>query len=276
MSSPCRKLVCALACLALCNTCASAAERALRVCAEPDNLPYSHESGSGFENRIAELVARELDASVEYTWTPLLRGFVRKTLNAHSCDVLMGVPSELDRVRTTEPYYRSTYVFVQRSQAGERFRAFDDPRLARARIGVQLIGDDLAATPPGHALAARGITQNVVGYALLGERTQGDRMIDDVARAVLDVALVWGPQAGYYARRHRVPLTLSVAQPPAELSFLPFEFSMSMGVRKNDASLANELDAAIAHRRGEIHAILAEYGVPLVDEPARRAARRTR
>jgi mxaJ protein len=188
----------------------------------------------------------------------------------------MGVPSELDRVRTTAPYYRSAYVFVQRADAGEPFRTFRDPRLSRAKIGVQLIGDDLAATPPGHALAAHGITQNVVGYVVLGERTQADRMIEDVARAVLDVALVWGPQAAYYARRQDVPLTLSVAQPPSDSSFLPFEFSISMAVRKNDAALADELDAAIERRWGELQAILAEYGVPRVGEPAHAAVDRTR
>jgi mxaJ protein len=276
MSSPCLKLFGALACAALCTVTASAADRVLRVCAEPNNLPHSHESGSGFENRIAEVVARELDAKLEYTWAPLLRGFVRKTLNAHACDVLMGVPTDLERVRTTAPYYRSTFVFVQRRDAGEPIRAFDDPRLARARIGVQLIGDDLAATPPGHALAARGITRNVVGYVLLGERTQADRMIDDVARSVLDVAVVWGPPAAYYARRQRVPLTLSIAQPPPDFSVLPFEFSMSMGVRTNDQALAAELDASITRRRSELDAILAEYGVPRVDEPAQRPVERAR
>jgi hypothetical protein len=159
-------------------------------------------------------------------------------------------------------------VFVQRREAGPPLQGFDDPRLAKAKVGVQVIGDDLAATPPGHALAGRGITRNVVGYVVLGERPQAERMIEDVARAALDVALVWGPQAAYYARRQRVPLAISIARAPPELVSVPFAFSMSMGVRRSDTALHDRLDGVIARRRGEIDAILKAYGVPRADEPA--------
>jgi quinoprotein dehydrogenase-associated probable ABC transporter substrate-binding protein len=265
MFSLCRRwLVRTLACLCVCAGPAFATQGVLRVCADPDNLPYSDASGRGFENRIAELVARDLDAKLEYAWSPLLRGFVRKTLNANLCDVLIGVPTDFERVRTTAPYYRSAYVFVQRP-ASSPLQDFDDPRLPQAKVGVQLIGDDLAATPPGHALAGRGITRNVVGYVVLGARPQAERMIEDVARAALDVALVWGPQGAYYARRQSVPLTVSIARPPPELSSVPFAFSISMGVRKGDTELRERLDAVIARRRTEIDAILADYGVPRAD-----------
>ena len=246
-------------------TFAPAQQRELRVCADPDNLPYSHENGSGFENRIAELLAQELDARLSYTWLAWRRGFVRKTLNAGLCDVIVGVPREFELVRTTAPYYRSTYAFVYKKASPRPFRSFDDPHLKNARIGVQLPGNDLAATPPGHALVARGIVDNVVGFVPYGERPMAAEMIDAVAKGELDVALVWGPQAAYYAARASVPLALSPAHAPPELAEVPFEYSISMGVRKRDAAFAKELEAVIARRRGDIEAILREYGVPRVE-----------
>ena len=244
---------------------ALAIERELRVCADPDNLPYSHANGSGFENRIARLIAEELGAKLTYTWHPQWRGFVRKTLNANTCDVVIGVPAGFERVRTTQPYYRSAYVFVFRADEQPAFRSFDDPRLKTVKVGVQLVGDDLAATPPGHALAARGIINNVTGFPVFGDRPQAQRMVEAVARGKLDVALVWGPQAAYYARRQPVPLAMTPARAPAEVAGVPFEFSIAMGVRKSDAALQAELDTVIAKRRDDLHAILLEYNVPLAD-----------
>jgi mxaJ protein len=256
----------AIACAwALTFGAALSAERELRVCADPDNLPYSHENGSGFENRIARLLAEDLNAKLTYTWLPQRRGFIRKTLNAETCDVVIGVPADFDLVRTTQSYYRSAYVFVFRAENGQAFRSFDDPRLKTVKVGVQLIGDDLAATPPGHALALRGIVDNVVGFPVYGERPQAELMIEAVATAKLDVALVWGPQAAYYARRQPVALAMTPARAPRELAALPFEFSMAMGVRKRDAALQGELDQVISRRRGELQAILLEYNVPLAE-----------
>ena len=250
----------ALVAMTLCG--AAAAQTELRVCADPHNLPYSSEDGSGFENRIAALVAREIGATYTPVWLPQGRGYVRKTLNAGLCDVIAGVPSDFDPVRTTAPYYRSSYVFVSRAPGA--FHRFADPRLARAKIGVQLIGDDLAATPPGHALAARGLVENVTGYAIYGARPQVQRMIDDVASGALDVALAWGPQAAYYASRAKVPLTVTIAPVPSEVRGIPFAFAMSMGVRKDDAALQRALDAALARLKPAIDSILAEYQVPRV------------
>jgi mxaJ protein len=265
----------ALSC-ALTSGAAMSAERELRVCADPDNLPYSHENGSGFENRIAQLIAAELGAKLTYTWLPQRRGFIRKTLNADACDVVIGVPAEFDLVRTTQSYYRSAYVFVFRAEGQPAFRSFDDPRLRTVKVGVQLIGDDLAATPPGHALAMRGIVANVVGYPVYGDRPQAELMIEALASGKLDVALMWGPQAAYYARKQPVALAMTPARAPAELASLPFEFSMAMGVRKRDEALQRELDAVIARRRADFQAILLEYNVPLADtalaqQPARSA-----
>jgi mxaJ protein len=254
--------------LALCMGAGAAAARELRVCADPDNLPYSRSDGGGFENRIAELVAADLHATVRYTWMPLRRGFVRKTLGAGLCDVIVGVPADFERVLTTRPYYRSTYVFVTRTEAG--VRSFEDPRIARVRVGVQLIGNDLAATPPGYALASRGATGNVTGFTVFGDGPAAERMVRAVADGRLDVGLAWGPQAGFFAREARPALAVAKASPPPELAGLPFEFSISMGVRRGDRALREELDAILARRRADIDAILAAYGVPRVDLPGGR------
>ncbi|HEV7392719.1 MAG TPA: quinoprotein dehydrogenase-associated putative ABC transporter substrate-binding protein, partial [Burkholderiales bacterium] len=221
--------------------------------------------GSGFENRIAALVAGELDATLTYAWLPQRRGFVRKTLNAQLCDVIIGVPEHFELVRTTDPYYRSVFVFASRTDDNAEYRTFDDAVLIKARIGVQLVGDDLAATPPGHALALRGLVNNVVGYVVYGDRPQAERMIDAVANEELDVAVMWGPQAAYFARRQRVPIKLTPAHAPADLFGMPFEYSIAMGVRKADVILQQDLNAVIARRRPDIDAILREYGVPRAD-----------
>lgn len=254
----------ALVCVTFCGA-AIAADREIRLCADPHNLPYSSAAGPGFENRIVELVAREMGAELTSVWLAQGRGYVRKTLNAGLCDVIAGVPSEFDPVRTTAPYYRSAYVFISRAGAEPPYRAFDDARLKTAKIGVQLIGDDLATTPPGHALAARGLLDNVTGYPIYGERPQVQRMVDDLASGTIDVALAWGPQAAYFASRAAAPLQVTVAQAPPELAPLPFAFSISMGVRRNDTALLQALDAALARLRPAIDAILAEYDVPRVD-----------
>jgi mxaJ protein len=150
------------------------AGRQLRVCADPNNLPFSNQQGEGFENRIAELIARELHATVQYTWWAQRRGFIRNTLKAGTCDVMLGVPSHFDLALTTSPYYRSTYVFVYRQDKGLTIRSFDDPLLHYLRIGVQLIGDDYTNTPPAHALANRDIINNVVGYTVYGNYSQAN------------------------------------------------------------------------------------------------------
>jgi quinoprotein dehydrogenase-associated probable ABC transporter substrate-binding protein len=255
---------------------AHADEAELRVCADPDNLPYSDTNGAGFENRIAKLVADDLGAKLTYTWYPQRRGFVRRTLNERVCDVMIGVPTALDLVRTTKPYYRSQYVFVYPAASSHAYASLDDPALTSARIGIQLVGDDLAATPPAHALALRGIVDHVIGYPVYGEHPQGERMIDALGKGEIDVALIWGPQAAYYARRAAKPLTVVPAEAPADLAMFPFEFSISMGVRKNDVTLAQALDDVLARRRSDIDAILDEYGVPRTNSRVASARRESR
>lgn len=242
---------------------------ALRVCADPDNLPYSHSDGSGFENRIAQLVAQDFGLPLEYAWLPDRRGFVRKTMGAGLCDLIVGVPAEFERTLNTKPYYRSSYVLVEPAAHGAPPADFTDPRLRRWRIGVQLVGDDLATTPPGHALARAGALDNVVGYPIPGEQPAAARIVQALARGELDAAFVWGPQAGYYARQAGVPLRLRYLPPPATLRQQPFAFAIAMGVRRGDRALRDRLDDFIARRQPELDRILADYGVPRLPEEAR-------
>jgi mxaJ protein len=239
----------------------------LRVCADPNNLPFSNRAEQGFENKLARLVARELGASdVQYYWFAQRRGFVRNTLTAGKCDVIMGVPASFELALTTRPYYRSGYVFVTRRDRGLTITSLDDPRLRKLKIGVQVIGDDYASSPPAHALANRGMTGNIVGYTVYGDYSKPDpprRIIDAVANREVDLGAVWGPTAGYFAKKTVVPLTLTRFTPQIDLPFLPFVFDISMGVRRGDTQLRDRLNRIIETRRAEIEAILREYGVPL-------------
>jgi quinoprotein dehydrogenase-associated probable ABC transporter substrate-binding protein len=239
----------------------------LRVCADPNNLPFSNDRLEGFENRIAELVAREMNVDVQYTWWAQRRGFFRNTLKAGACDLVIGVPSSFEMALTTSPYYRSTYVFVYRKDSGLRVRSFDDPLLRKVKIGVQMIGDDFANTPPAHALTKRKIIENVRGYTLYGDYAQPNppaRIIDAVAKGEVDVAVVWGPLAAYFARRQKVRLEVVPVSPQIDLPFLPFVYDISMGVRRGDDAFREDLEEILARKRAEIESILDDYAVPRV------------
>jgi quinoprotein dehydrogenase-associated probable ABC transporter substrate-binding protein len=242
--------------------------RELRVCADPNNLPFSNQKEQGFENRIAELVARDLNARLTYVWYAQRRGFARNTVNAGKCDVYIGVPSGFERVTTTIPYYRSTYVFATRRDRNIKVASFDDPVLKKLRIGVQMVGDDFMNTPPAHALANRHIIQNVRGYSVYGDYSQPNppaRVIDALAKGDIDVAVAWGPLAGYFAQREPVALDIVPVSPQIDLPFLPFVFDISMGVRRGQDSLRDQLNAIITRRRPEIDRILSSFGVPRLD-----------
>lgn len=238
----------------------------LRVCADPDNLPYSSSDGSGFENRLARLLALDLGTDLQYAWLPDRRGFVRKTLGAGVCDVVLGVPVGDARLQTTQPYYRSSYVWVQRADAGEPPSGFDDPRLARLHIGVQLIGDDMATSPPALALARHVPQAHVTGFPIPGETPAAQRIVEALAAGELDGALVWGPQAGYFAQRARVPMRLARIAAPADLPEpQTFEFDIAVGVRRGDRLLHDRVRDALRRHQGDIDQLLAEYGVPRVE-----------
>jgi mxaJ protein len=251
--------------VAMLSASAPAAVSTLRVCSDPNNLPFSSVRGDGFENRIADLLARDLGTTVEYTWWAQRRGFLRETLNAGKCDVVMGLPSGSETARTTTPYYRSTYVFVTRTSRRLRIASFDDPALRHLRIGVQLVGDDGANSPPAHALSHRGIVANLVGYSVYGDyrsNSPPSRIVAAVARGEVDIAAVWGPLAGYFAAQQHEPLDLVPVQP--QLDDLPQTFAISMAVRRDDAPGWQRLERFLRHRRHEIARILDEYHVPRV------------
>jgi mxaJ protein len=232
----------------------------LRVCADPADLPFSNRAEAGFENAIVGVVAKALDARVEYVWWPQLRGFARKTLGRNACDLWPGVASDLDTMTMTAPYYRSSYVFVTREDRRLDIRSFDDPRLASLVVGVQMIGNDATNTPPAHALARRGIASNVRGYMVYDAGAEASPIVAAVADGTLDVAIVWGPTAGYFAKRSRVPLSLTPT--PASDAALPMAFAISMGVRKGNTSLESDIDGALDRERSAIDHILDAFGVP--------------
>ena len=241
--------------------------KVLRVCGDPDNLPFSNWKQEGFENKIAELLARELGDSVSYLWWPHRRGFVSNTLRSAECDVIVGIPAQLDMVLTTKPYYRSTYYVVSRADRGIDISSLDDPALKGLTIGLNLIGNDYTNTPPAEALAARGVSKNLKWYSTFyGQDHQPREIIDAVIKGDVDVALVWGPLAGYYAKSSSVPLKL-VALPDSDSTGLPFSYDFAIGVRHADRELRDLLEAALEKNRGEIQKILREYNIPTVMAP---------
>ena len=261
--------------VALAAVACTRAQPALRVCADPNNLPFSNQAGEGFENKLAALVAAEMKTTVEYTWWAQRRGFVRNTLGAGACDVIMGVPNHFDPTLTTRPYYRSSYVFVTRRASHLAIQSFDDEALRRLRIGIHVAGDDYGNVPPALALASRGIIRNVVGYSLYGDYATPNppaRLVEAVQRGDVDVAVVWGPLAGYFAKAQTEPLDLRPVAPASDGPAVPFVFEIAMGVRKSDRALRDRLNAIIERRQRDIDALLAEYGVPAADPPTTTAA----
>ncbi|MGY2937868.1 mxaJ protein [Bradyrhizobium sp. GM6.1] len=257
----------------LATTAAAASDRELRVCADPNNLPFSNSAEAGFENRLAAMVAEHFGLQVSYTWWAQRRGFIRNTLKAGKCDVVMGVPSGYDLVETTKPYYRSSYVFVTR-QGGDQHLELSsllDPRLHHLAIGVHLIGDDGNNPPPAQALGEQGIVDNVRGYSIYGDYREANppaRLIEAVESGSLDVAAAWGPLGGYFAQRSLVPLTVMPIRDYERFAPQQFQFAIAMGVRKGDDALRDRLNAFIDEHRSEITSLLLSYGVPLVDQPA--------
>ena len=257
----------AFALSALVQTGASARE--LRVCADPNNLPFSNERGEGFENKIAELIAQELDARVSYTWWAERRGFIRNTLDAGSCDLVPGTTNGIEMLRTTRPYYRSGFAFVTRAD-GSQISSLDDPVLRQMKIGIQLIGEDGSNPPPAEALARRGLVDNVRGYSVYGDyrdENPTSAIIDAVAKGDIDVAIVWGPVASYFASREGVPLRVTLVKPQNDGPRLPMVFDINMGVRKDDPQLRDEINAALAKLQPRIDAVLTSYNIPRADLP---------
>jgi mxaJ protein len=248
---------------------AAADTAVLRVCADPNNLPFSDRAGRGFENEIVELIARDLGSTVVYTWWAQRRGYVSHTLKADICDIWSGVVSGAEMMTSTRSYYRSSYVFVTRADRGLHIASFDDPQLRTLTVGVQMVGSDAMNTPPAHALARRGIVQNVRGYMLYGDYRQphpASAIIDAVENGDVDVAVVWGPMAGYFAAQGSTPLTIEPVQPWHDGTELPMAFYISMGVRRGDNELLQRLNDSLERNHTAISAILAEYHVPVLPD----------
>jgi mxaJ protein len=253
------------ACALVVTLSSLAAPRELRVCADPHDLPYSSADERGFENRIVRLIAHDLGADLQYYWLPQWRGYARKTLVAGHCDVIPGMPAAVDNVLATSAYYRGAYAFVYSKKRVAGLTSLDDPRLRTLRIGLQLVGIDATATPPGRALARRDIVNNVVGFPVMGDTPSAKRIVEALADDALDVAIVWSPQAGYFIAQRHADLDVVPIQPDA--GDPSFEFPIAMGVRRDDVALQQALNASIARLKPQIDAVLRDYAVAAPKRP---------
>jgi mxaJ protein len=227
----------------------------LTVCADPQNPPFSTRAQTGFENQIAKSIASELHRPVRFYWSRMGRGFIREVVNKGACDVLIAVPVGMRGLLVTRPYYRSSYVFVTRTDAPQ-LSSFDDPKLASMKIGVQILDDDYA--PPARALARRRLTKNVVGFEM--DNDAGE-IISAVANRKVDVAIVWGPLAGFYARRYR-NLRLADVKPELDPPLLPFTYEIAVGVRKSELDLYAQINQALQRAQPSIDRILRASNIP--------------
>jgi quinoprotein dehydrogenase-associated probable ABC transporter substrate-binding protein len=233
----------------------------LRVCADPNNLPFSDERKEGFENKIAELMGGELGLKVDYAWFPQVIGFVRNTLQAHLCDLVIGTVAGDEIMQTTNPYYFTTYVMFYRSDKGLAFDGVQDPGLARRRLGV------VAGTPPADLLVRHDLMSRTKPYALtIDTRAESPThdMVQDVVDGTIDAGFLWGPIAGYYRKRDALPLTLVPLK--SEPGAARMAYHIAMGVRGNEPEWRRRVNTAIVKRQAEITVILRDYGVPLLDE----------
>jgi quinoprotein dehydrogenase-associated probable ABC transporter substrate-binding protein len=234
---------------------------ALKVCADPNNLPFSDQKEQGFENKIAELIATTLGKKVQYTWFPQIIGFVRNTLQAHRCDLVIGTVAGDDSMLTTDPYYFTTYVMLYRSDKGLDFKGLGDPRLAGLRLGV------VSATPPSDLLVRHGLMANAKPYQLTVDTrafSPTHQMVEDLMAGKIDVGLLWGPIAGYYRTHEKLPLTLvPLADEPGAA---PMKYHIAMGVRRNEPEWQRQVNALIVKEQPQITAILRDYGVPLLNQ----------
>ncbi|HEX5508223.1 MAG TPA: substrate-binding domain-containing protein [Pseudolabrys sp.] len=236
--------------------------KVFRVCADPRDMPYSNTKGEGFENKLAELLARELGKSVSYTFYPNAPGFVRKTLGLYKCDVIMGMPQGNDIVQVTNPYYQTTYTLVFKQGSGlDGVDTLVDPRLKEKRIGV------IAGTPPATNLVLDGLIVKSKPYPLVIDTrydSSAATMIHDLIDGTIDAGVLWGPLAGYYAKQSSVPIT--VVPLLKETNGPHMTYRIGMGVRYSDQQWKRELNQLIRKKQPEITALLQSYGVPLIDD----------
>jgi mxaJ protein len=237
----------------------------IRVCADPDNMPSSNDKLEGYENKLATLISQELKAKLEYVWYPTRRGYFR-ILNGMYCDLAMEAPAGMDMAGATKPYFRSGYVFVTRKGSElENISSLADPRLKKAKIGVNIYTSDAENSPPAMALSHYGVVGNLTGYSTFFDQ---DNRPEDIVKAVanqdVDLAIAWGPVAGYYAKQSKVPLVLTPLPAKDSLSDTPFQYNIGIAVRRRDKEFKDSLNAVLTRRQPEVQAILKEYAVPLL------------
>ena len=236
--------------------------KVLRVCADPRNLPFSNEKGEGFENKLAELFAEKLQKKLDYVYFPQATGFVRMTLGAHRCDVIMGFPQGDDLVQGTNPYYRTSYALIAKEGSGlEEVAALEDERLKGKHIGV------VAGTPPATNMAIAGLMSNAKPYPLMIDTrydSSAEAMINDLTAGNIDAGVLWGPMAGFYAKK--VGQSLHVTPLVKETTGPKLIYRIGMGVRPADQNWKRQLNRLIQENQGEINKILLDFGVPLLDE----------
>lgn len=254
--------LCALILLGAWSQVTHAVPEELRICSDPGNLPFSDQQLQGFENKIADLIANDLGMRAAHYWWPAQRGLVRSFLNTGRCDVLVGVPTGYDRVTFTKPYYRTAYVIAYDNTRDFTIASLDDDVLKELKIGVHV------NTPPHSALARRDILgAQVKAYPLFFDSQYSaedypGRVVEDLLAKKIDVAIIWGPIAGYFVKKHAAPLTMIPLE--GHDARIPFTFKISMGVRKRENELKNKLEAALQRKQAEIQQILEAYGVPLL------------
>ena len=236
--------------------------KTLRVCDDPHNMPFSTQSGEGFENKLAELFAQKLGKALAYEWYPQAPGFIRNTLLARRCDLVIGYPLGDDLIQPTNPYYRSAYALVFKPGKGlDGIEELEDPRLKDKHVGI------VAGTPPANNMAAAGLMANAKPYPLVIDTrvdSSTQAMIHDLEAGVIDVAVLWGPIAGYYAKQESPPLSISLLT--KEKVGPSMTYRIVMGVRRSDQEWKRQLNSLIAENQKEIDHLLLSYGVPLLDE----------
>ncbi len=239
--------------------------KVLRVCADPRNMPFSNQKGEGFENKLAELFAQKLGKSLAYTWYPQAPGFVRNTLGAYKCDVIMGYPQGNDIVQSTNPYYRTAYALVFKPANGlDGVDTLADPRLKGKRTGI------VAGTPPATSIAVNGLMTNAKSYPLVIDTrvdSSVEAMMKDLAAGEIDVGVLWGPMAGYYAKQVVPPMT--VVPLIHETGGPRLAYRITMGVRGADQEWKRSLNRLIAENQPAINRLLLSYGTPLLDDKDR-------
>ena len=235
----------------------------IRVCADPDNMPFSNDKGEGFENKLAEMIGAKLDDTVDYTWFSESSGYVPNAVGSDACDLIMGYAQGTGLIEDSNPYYRTSYVLIYR-QGNSSLAGVDrlsDPRLKGKRIGL------FARTPPASILALYGLAANTEPFEVnAGESASkaAEAMIEEIASGKLDAGLLWGPVGGYYAQRSSVPLTMvPLVKENAGPSTI---YGITLGLRPNDPQWKHQINKVIAENEREIDGILQSYNVPVLDQ----------